>query len=77
MTERKEAVRERDSTWAGFLPFDPVTGNAYVNAIGTSPAEAAVNLSSIDIDDSVAARLEYLAVEFRPSGEGKQEVDGE
>lgn len=50
----------------GYVPYDPTERRYFVNATGSSIAEAGVNLSCIDLSDKVVNRLEFRRVELRP-----------
>lgn len=62
-----------DREWNGFIAIDPKTDKGFVNAVGSSPAEVGANLSLIEIDAEVEARVEIRPVRILAPGE----LDGE
>ena len=55
------------------LPVDPVTGQWFINAIGTSDAECQANLTFIELSDEQVGRIEFVPVEITlPDGGGDE-----
>lgn len=50
-----------------YLPFDPATNTPYLNAVGSSSAEAEANLSLIEVPDEAIPRIQLIKVDITPS----------
>lgn len=61
-------MSKAQETLRGYLPADLASGRYFVNAIGSTAREASVNLSSIELSDAEAARIEFLPVEIHIVG---------